>query len=581
MMEREFSLGEKYIGPLFRTFRPDMAFMGILMAAVIFLFHDLLAGFWRADDPAILFHALNSAGLSAFYDPENWHRLSTANLTPWITFSFKTDLRLAGLNAKVFYGHQLFSLLLCTLAVYALARQWLKPHDAVGIPVLFLAGVPVMSVAGLLMTRHYIEGLFFSILSLLFLIHAEKRNSLGMSLASAFFYALACTAKEVFVPLPLVLLCLPRQVSPGQRLHYLFPVAIVASVYPVWRGYMLESLFGGYGASSAHSAFQIAERFADGICHLPAFLFGDQWKLPVFVFLFTLSISLAKNTKRILSASAVLVAVLLPVFSVLTVGIHYNERFVFVLWLAFSLAAIMAIRHSVVLLKPSALQYPAGILLFLAIFIPAAIQQTVISASHRMAYRQFDATGRFVMETHGGETGFIPDMPPVLGYLYYVNYLCDIKRQAGLSCPQTLIKGVPLEIPLKRLFQYDPKSATMQDITDRMTQEIERASVKDTQSPLSARLRFEGKILKWEFGPHEVGSYYLTSSLLGKLQLQKSGALRVPDDFLSHELRVLYESPEGWSTISPLFRLDKDHAVDWKRPPLLPEPENRRKPHES
>lgn len=53
-----------------------------MLLLAVFLFHRLPAGYWRDDDPAPLVHALKSPGLAAFYDPLDWRKLSSSNLTP-------------------------------------------------------------------------------------------------------------------------------------------------------------------------------------------------------------------------------------------------------------------------------------------------------------------------------------------------------------------------------------------------------------------------------------------------------------------------------------------------------------------
>ena len=145
-------------------FQRDALAITALLILIGALFHALPSGYWRADDPALLWHAMNSKGLEAFYSPSNWQKLSANNLTPWLTFSFKLDLWFAGLSPKFFYFHALGSLGLVAAAAYVLNRLWLSPLWAFLSVGLFLSGAPTASVTELLMTRHYLEGLLFALL---------------------------------------------------------------------------------------------------------------------------------------------------------------------------------------------------------------------------------------------------------------------------------------------------------------------------------------------------------------------------------------------------------------------------------
>ena len=105
----------------------DLAVALLLVLVVLLRWHGINSAFWRADDPALLLHALQSPGLAAFFDPADWRPLSPSNLTPWISASFKLDLALAGLRPAAFYTHQLVSAILVALAAYALGRQAALP----------------------------------------------------------------------------------------------------------------------------------------------------------------------------------------------------------------------------------------------------------------------------------------------------------------------------------------------------------------------------------------------------------------------------------------------------------------------
>lgn len=110
----------------------------------------------------------------------------------------------------------------------------------------FVLGVPVLAWAGRLMVRHYVEGLVLAAAVTLAYVLAVERRSSPLSAVSALLALLAALAKEVYVPLPFLLVNLP----PGdwrQRLRSAVPHAVGRGIYALWRTWMLGTPVGGYG----------------------------------------------------------------------------------------------------------------------------------------------------------------------------------------------------------------------------------------------------------------------------------------------------------------------------------------------
>jgi uncharacterized membrane protein YgcG len=107
------------------------------------------------------------------------------------------------------------------------------------------------------MTRHYLEGLLFTLLSLFAFLQARSSGRIRWAWAGAAAYALAASAKEVYVPLVLVLACLPEpchaddRAQVPSRWRLLLPYALVALGYVAWRSVMLGDVVGGYGAGQS------------------------------------------------------------------------------------------------------------------------------------------------------------------------------------------------------------------------------------------------------------------------------------------------------------------------------------------
>lgn len=572
-------------------------FSSILLAGIVaFLFHGALGNFWRMDDPYILLHALQSPGLSAFVDPEDWRRLSPANLTPWVTLSFKLDLWLAGLSPAFFYAHQLFSLTMTTIAFYVLARHMMPWHWALAACLLFLVGAPTASVAEQLMTRHYLEGLGFALFSMAAFLAAERERRFLWALVGATLYALAATAKETYVPLPLVLLCLPLRTPISEanrptanacheffsaagwreRVRNLAPYACVTLCYVGWRHYMLGSFLGGYlatgmtglGLSVDEANFSVfavlvatkAQLAFATFAHLPELLFGHQWVLPTVIFCCSTGFFLIQCPAWIPSALALVICLFAPLLPLSVYpGIHAPDRYVFLLWCVISLTGVLAIRTLAGALpeRPFRAFRPlAECMLFMALFSAAAMYQMAFYNAQKAMFRALDAQSRFIMD-RDKTTCLTPTRS-----LELIALLCAYVRQGAASCPQSVFPDVPLERPCQRLFVYDTQANKMAEISRRPTNFM--STVVDTARPLQVRLFFQDSLFHWSMGPYSEGQYYLASSTLGRIGLPGSaGNLPAAYNYLS--VHVLYESPEGWKTISPRLSVSRETPLVWER----------------
>lgn len=576
--------------------RSDCWAAAFLLVALVFLFRQTPNGFWRNDDPYILLHALQSPGLSAFFDPENWQRLSPAHLTPWVTLSFKLDVWLAGLSPAFFYVHQLLALAVTTLALYALARQALPWLGALAAGLLFLLGAPTVSVAEQLMTRHYLEGLAFTLLAVLAFVKAEREGRLGWALIGAALYALATTAKETYVPLPLVLLCLPfsRGEAAGGapagaslsaswrlRIRMLVPYALMALFYVCWRYYMLGHFLGGYlgpGMSALEGAndmdtvaalganlYQILKAFL----HLPALFFGDFWALPTGVFVAGLLFVLWRRPEWIALTLALIVCLFVPLMPVAIVpGIRAPDRYVFLLWAVFCLLAVWLLQELLNAIpswkKLACFFRPLlGGALFAALLAPTMMQGTAYARQQEAVARALDVQARFIMENDEGAC-FVPSQGGL--ELTLTALLCTHVRQGEGFCPQFVFSDVPLEQPCKQVFAYDPARNSMVEVAEPQRQSV------DTDRALRAEMSFRNGVFHWALGPYSAGQYSLASSRWGRLDGLTSAPGVAPAAYGALSMHVLYESPEGWKTISPLLKVNRGKPLIWERKALPNEP---------
>lgn len=549
--------------------RADYWACALLALLVLAVFHRLPLAYWRADDPAILLHAIESGGLRAFYDAENWRRLSPGNLTPWLTLSFKTDWALAGLSPRFFYLHHLASLALLCAAVYALLRQWAPPPPALLGAGLFLAGAPTASVAQLLMTRHYLEGLLFALLALLGFLHAVRRGQARWAWLGAAAYLAATTAKEVYVPLLLILPVLPVG-RLRERLAAALPFAGVAAFYVLWRAHMLGSLAGGYMEDASRLDAAVVLPMAQALANIPRFLFGAAG--PPLAFLFATGwLWLLWRSRPLRPFVAVLgVAVLAPLIPLARwPGITSPDRYLFLPW--FVLCAgwtclacrIGPGRHPRGNPAANALANSTGCLLLAGLAAAALIQTHQMNAVWQPAHREFETQGRFIMQA-GARQGFVPT-EALLGGYWYATGLFDIKGGQMQPVPVALIPGLPVPPQgIDALYAYDGAQGGMADISHRIEAVLRESAAVDMAGALSIEARLERGTLHWRLGPYEDGAYYLASPRLGRYPIGRQGAARVAFGELAFQ--VQYRSPDGQLVSSPPLLLRSGGAVAWQRP---------------
>jgi hypothetical protein len=219
----------------------------VLATLIALLFHHSLGwGFEFLDSPTILLQAAEYSPLDYFTSPSAYERLSTNNLTPWVTLSWHLDLLLFGLDAEGYRLHHLISFTLMMLAIYALLIKLCKSVIIALVSTGAILAIPAtVEVASFLVDRHYIEGMILSLACIYCVLIYNDSKKYGWLLFSALFYALATTAKEIYVPLPGILFFILNTPIKNRVLE-IIPYAVISLSYLAWRFYMLSGALGGY-----------------------------------------------------------------------------------------------------------------------------------------------------------------------------------------------------------------------------------------------------------------------------------------------------------------------------------------------
>jgi hypothetical protein len=554
-----------------RNIGRDAAVLTALLLAIVAIYLHLLSGFWREDDTFLVLRSLDFNWLDAFFVPDAWQRITPSNLTPWIIPSFKFDLVLGGIEPRFFYAHQLISLCIVVGATYLLCRLWLPPLWAFLAVALFMLGAPTDTVVENLMTRHYLEGMFFALVALIAFNQAIRTRQFAWSIASAFAYALAVTAKEIYVPLCLIILAIPPVRSPSSRFRLALPILVVAALYIFWRRYMLGEAIGGYTDSQTLISLGSLKNVAWAILRTPEVLFGSPWKIYSIFLICCIALLFIKNASAligkirpiVLLTIVVVVSVVAPIAPLAVSGGTVTGRHLFLIWFVVSLACITSIRASSALASNSKpLQLALGVALSLILIASTTIHARNLASSDRKHSKEYDALGRFIMDADSSKA-FIPPQH-ILEQYWYVYCLCELKARQGLECPTGLIKGLPVRNNITALYMYDTETLSMVDISLRTNDAIAWVQDVDHTRPLAVSMSIDDGWMYWNLSPYDGGQYYLTNLRWGRKPVKKLGKQR-----WAHKtdlpIYVQYDSPSGWTTTSPLFILNGNAPIIWAR----------------
>lgn len=532
--------------------------MLLLLPSLVFaLYFPVLWHSWTWDDAAIVQHVYRFSPWEYFFLADAWQALSAANLTPWVSLSFEIDFALFGLAPQGYYWHQLLSLSLVAMILFLLLRLWLSPLWSLAGVLLWLLSAPTQTLANQLMTRHYVEGLGFALLALLFYIKALRDERWHWLLGSTVFYALACTAKEIYVPLILLLPWLPES-TVRRRLNYAIPLIVIAALYVLWRFHMLGVSVGGYGhplnvAAASLLPLQILQVLLGQTliawlcmlaCVFAVMLYAlwqyraARWLLPLVLCLTLVPLMPAQHlladapTYRLL----ILPSAVFAVGWVVIMGQATSAKFKRLSWGLFVvlLAVLMTQnKQTQKQLQPHLEQFAAH-----ARFIQQA-------PSHHVLLQPLNWTDtrlRWLQET------LSDTQPPLL-----VFDLIEIDRLEG-----------------KQFFVYETQCACMQNITadlPRLLQDWRKQT--RPQAPLSIQFSEQNRLASWQFSPYAAGTYRLINPAeLGLIVLPAQGRTRVTLPEIMR-FRLRYDAPEGWHTYSPWLHLEPaengKREITWSR----------------
>lgn len=522
------------------------AIAALLLIALVAIAHGpVLAQWWLWDDPQLLFGAMRFGVADHFTSPAAWQQQSSANFVPMLAFAMEVDYGLFGVEPRGFYAHHLLVFAAAIVAVYAWLRRFTTPLVAAMAAGAIALARPSFTVASLLMDRHYAEGLLFSTLALILFGRSHERP--WRAVAATLFYLVACLEKEIFVPLPLLVVVQDWATRSGWRVWLrnaaLCGIATVA--YVSWRIAMLGS-FGGFGSATT-SASGLAAAGLNAITGTPV------------AALFVAALVLVALRRDALRASGVVLgAAIVVALPLAGLAVHDSRYFFF---------------PAVVVMTLSAIVVRAVRSIEFALFAALAVSIAIGGVVHCLELRpQLD-----VMQTDGLYLWNAPsNAPPLLSgaqgwYLEGVRRLrADVKRErapeAVASVPGLVVRGLT------------PSDVAFTKRRDREALFSEFRLVQanfDPAMPLRVEITRRGNVLSWSHGPGSPGDAFFFVTPAGELVWTRtaSGWVRIPAEVFPptafaegpRVVRVMRRSGTKW-TYSPQITMPGDgRTATWSR----------------
>lgn len=434
------------------------------LAALTLLLHgSALQGGWRFDDPLILRYILEHPDVTGYFlSPEQWRASGFPFFTPWLILDYWLDLKLFGFKPAMFFAHHLLIIWLAALLTFMLLYRRVGAFLSGMAAALFLSGAPVAIISQQIMTRHYATGLVFAILSILFWLRAREGATRIAPALSAGFYLLAMLNKEIFAPLPLVLFFL-QSGTLKSRIVAMYPLALSAVIFVLWRSAMLGKVVGGY------AGFDAARELPASLIILPQTFFGSG-VAALAALLSVAGWALYASRRHAPLILAVLAALLLP-FLAIHASLHpVVLRFAFLPWwgccvlLTLGLATI---RHSARCKNPltsyTSKAHLLTVLALLVVIAPTLDKRQDSARALAVIADTYDVEGRF-MWSKGNDVSLVPlgDLAGAGSFGYGITALKF--RHLGEGAPVAVPFSeatVKLHAPLP-VYVYDPDCRCMQ-----------------------------------------------------------------------------------------------------------------------
>lgn len=529
----------------------------LMLPATAVLYGSTVSGWWCCDDSQLLKFAIRYTPWQYFTVPEIWREAVNSSLTPLEVLAYDLDHALFGTRAAAFYVHNLLSIALAGWAVYLVTRQWTdRAGPAVAAGLLFLTGLPVAISSEQLMGRHYVEGLVAFLLAVYLFVRAAREQRPGLAAWAGIAYALAATAKEIFLPLGLLPFLLP--VGPLRlRARLGWPFLLVMLLYIPWRAYMLGNALGGYQPAGSWLSLQTLQIIGQQLLGVPAWmltpwgvatgsaaLMVGAWQIPP-----------RQRLAVLLATALVLGLLLLPLLALARHPGLNVHRYFLTLWTAFAIAVPLGLArlggHDKFVWRATA---PVVVVVLAA--SAWGVTSTTVDAWRVLAREQ--ATQGKALVSAGADT--VVYLTPVSAG-WSASGLIDLRPAMGVAGTPPLMVADEIELaglPLagKKVLRYSREGDQMTDITSQVPALLAQWRARLAPAPLTVMFEYDYRLhtIRWQVGAGPGSRLtYLGSYLgqIGRVELPLQSAMRIPPSYIDACFRLRLDGPGGRIAYTP------------------------------
>lgn len=490
----------------------------ILLAIGVHL--PALGWWWLWDDPQLLLHALRVDTIDTLFEPSAYRALAAHTFTPLLPISFKIDLLIGGLNPVVAYAHQIAALLLAGLLLDQLLRRYVDRWVSVFSTVAFLSSWMGIYAARTLMIRHYLEGLVCALAALILWSGrsadgSRSRVGVAQEIAASIFWLLALLEKEIFAPLPLLLILQKRANGESWRevSKSLLAPAVAASIWLVWRWQMLGS-FGGYATDASAGQMMSLPLLAARSLGGPALPLIGWTAVAV-----TLVVAFAAVIRRrsVVAATAVIAVVALAPLVTLTSNFEWRYAF----------GPAVAIFAGLALAIPVALEnVRAQRLLAAVVAALMLIGSPFVASMYARIAEPVEEEGRWIWQRGPEAPGLVGRSPS-----WYLSGIRDLKNlDSSEGSPRFLASTEAFTIA-----NLDPRRWVQWSAEEQSMVPIQTSAIQATRErrisppPMTISMTRDGNLLSWSFeSSDEVEWSIVTLPLFEVWPVPARGERRVP-----------------------------------------------------
>ena len=534
---------------------------GLLIAAagavvIAVMGHPATGLWWGWDDLHYLVTVLNYSPGDYFFDADFW-KSSRTFFTPLNILPYELCYHLFGPEPLGFYLTQLLIAWLLFLATVLMLRRWCSDFWSVAGAALACISGPVVIATYQIMCVHYLLGLLFSVLAVHLYVVSLSKGLGYWAVPGSVLFLLACAAKEIYIPLVVLLPLLPEETL-GRRLRQYAPYLTALAVYLLWRYSQLGGLTSGYGvpvalADVALVPFRAVTSILGG--GLPGAAGGA-------VYLALLAWMLARGGRQLLLFAAVLLAALVaPLAPIAYRLITVDRALVLVAWIVCVSLAVALDRLS------RSGRRAAGVSLFLLLTIGAGIARAslatrgwIIRENHR--YR---TVGEYVMQAPASHALLLTGGSYRAGEARRLRGL--IGGQAGPGLLYDPMQLTATGMQYDAVYWFDQKADRLVDISGPDPAFMASWARRRQDRPLSLSMEKRDGAVHWQFGPYRGPAYDVIFLSAPRAFVGVYHVGRYPAPVSAMDFVLRYQSPDGWITYSDVLHWDsaEGDTLSWSR----------------